>query len=164
MIDSDGWLHTGDVGRFTDGRLQITDRIKHMIVNAGGKNIYPGPIEDMFKTSKWIDQLVVVGEQQAYMGALIVPDFEVLESHAEDQGIDFDSMEELIAYDDIQSIYKKEIRSYSRELASHEKIRDFRLVPNEFTVETGELTPTLKVKRRVIEDKYGHLIEDIFTE
>ncbi|MDZ7715084.1 MAG: long-chain fatty acid--CoA ligase [Balneolaceae bacterium] len=107
MIDSDGWLHTGDVGRFTDGRLQITDRIKHMIVNAGGKNIYPGPIEDMFKTSKWIDQLVVVGERQAYMGALIVPDFEALEAHAKAKDIAFDSLEELIAHDDIQSIYKK---------------------------------------------------------
>ena len=164
MIDNDAWLHTGDVGRFLDGRLQITDRIKHMIVNAGGKNIYPGPIEDMFKTSKWIDQLVVVGERQAYMGALIVPDFEALEAHAKENDISYDSMESLITHDDIQSIYRKEVRSYSKELASHEKIRDFRLVPNEFTVETGELTPTLKVKRRIIEDKYGHLIEDIFAE
>ena len=78
MIDSDGWLHTGDVGKFVDGKLKITDRIKHMIVNAGGKNIYPGPIEDKFKTSKWIDQLVVIGEAQTFMAALIVPDFEAL--------------------------------------------------------------------------------------
>jgi len=164
MIDEDEWLHTGDVGRFVDGNLQITDRIKHMIVNAGGKNIYPGPIEDLFKTSKWVDQLVVVGERQAYMAALIVPDFEVLTSYAESNNITYDSAEELIKDEDIQSIYRKEIRSQSKELASHEKIRDFRLVPNEFTVESGELTPTLKVKRRIIEDKYSDLINDIFAD
>lgn len=164
MIDDEGWLHTGDVGKFEDGFLKITDRIKHMIVNAGGKNIYPGPIEDLFKTSKWIDQIVVVGEAQNYMAAIIVPDFDVIAAYAREQGATFSSNEELIELDLIKDIYKKEIRSFSRELASHEKIRDFRLVPNEFTVETGEITPTLKVKRRVIADKYGHLIEDIFRD
>ena len=164
MIDENGWLHTGDVGRFVDGRLQITDRIKHMIVNAGGKNIYPGPIEDMFKTSKWIDQLVVVGEKQAYMAALIVPDFETLEGHARQNDISYDTIEELLEKEAVINLFSKEVRSFSKELASHEKIRDFRLLPQEFSVETGELTPTLKVKRRVIENKYGHLIEDIFND
>ncbi len=164
MIDDKNYLHTGDVGRFVDGKLQITDRIKHMIVNAGGKNIYPGPIEDLFKTSKWIDQLVVVGERQAYMAALIVPDFEALEARAEADGISYDSIEDLIDKEEIQNIYRQEIRSYSTELASHEKIRDFRLVSNEFSVETGELTPTLKIKRRIVEDKYGDLIEEMFSE
>jgi len=162
MIDDDGWLHTGDVGRFENGRLKITDRIKHMIVNAGGKNIYPGPIEDMFKTSPWIDQLVVVGEKRSYMAALIVPDFEELEKFAKENDIESSNIEELLQNEIVQNLYNKEIRSFSKELASHEKLRDFRLIPNEFTVETGELTPTLKVKRRIIEDKYGHLIEDIF--
>lgn len=164
MIDEDGWLHTGDVGRFDNGNLQITDRIKHMIVNAGGKNIYPGPIEDLFKTSKWVDQIVVVGESQAYMAALIVPDFEILKAFADEQGISYEGEEDLIRHPDIQSIYRKEIRKYSKELASHEKIRDFRLIAHEFTVESGELTPTLKVKRRIIEDKYGDLIQDIFAD
>lgn len=162
MIDEDGWLHTGDVGHFVNGRLKITDRIKHMIVNAGGKNIYPGPIEDMFKTSPWIDQLVVVGEKKTFMAALIVPDFEALEKHAKQENIEYSDIEDLLEKEPIQAIYSKEIREFSKELASHEKIRDFRLVANEFTVETGELTPTLKVKRRIIEDKYGHLINDIF--
>jgi len=164
MIDDEDYLHTGDVGRFVDGKLQITDRIKHMIVNAGGKNIYPGPIEDLFKTSKWIDQLVVVGEHQPYMAALIVPDFEELENHAKSESIEYESIEELLDDEEIQNIYRKEIRKQSAELASHEKIRDFRLVSNEFTVESGELTPTLKIKRRIVEDKYGHLIDDIFAD
>lgn len=164
MIDEDEWLHTGDVGRFIDGRLQITDRIKHMIVNAGGKNIYPGPLEEKFKSSKWIDQIMVVGEYQSFMGAIIVPDFEALKSYAKENNISFDSMEELIAHESVQNLYSMEIRGFSKELASHEKIREFRLVPQEFTVDTGELTPTLKVKRRVVEDKYGHLIKEIFKE
>lgn len=164
MIDEDGWLHTGDIGRFVNGRLKITDRIKHMIVNAGGKNIYPGPIEDLFKTSPWIDQLMVVGEKKSFMAALIVPDFEALEKHAKTQGLIYSGMEQLLSDEAIQNLYHKEIRTFSKELASHEKIRDFRLIPTEFTVETGELTPTLKVKRRVVEQKYGHLIADIFSD
>ncbi|HEX6982528.1 MAG TPA: AMP-dependent synthetase/ligase [Balneolaceae bacterium] len=163
MIDDEGYLHTGDVGKFVNGKLEITDRIKHMIVNAGGKNIYPGPIEDLFKTSKWIDQLVVIGERRPYMAALIVPNFEVLEEQAKKEGISYDSVEELLTRDEIQNIYRREIRHYSGELASHEKVRDFRLVFKEFTVESGELTPTLKIKRRIVEDKYRHLIEDIFA-
>ncbi|MEX0660872.1 MAG: long-chain fatty acid--CoA ligase [Balneolaceae bacterium] len=164
MIDEDGWLHTGDVGRFVDGRLEITDRIKHMIVNAGGKNIYPGPIEDLFKSSKWVDQMVVVGENKTYMAALIVPDFEALETYAHQNDIQYSDMKDLLNHESILNLFSKEIRSFSKELASYEKVRDFRLLANEFTVETGELTPTLKVKRRVIEDKYGDLIADIFKE
>ncbi|MCC5906125.1 MAG: long-chain fatty acid--CoA ligase [Balneolaceae bacterium] len=163
MIDEEGWLHTGDVGQFVNGRLKITDRIKHMIVNAGGKNIYPGPIEDLFKTSQWIDQLVVVGEKKSFMAALIVPDFESLEKYAKQNDIKYQNNEELISNASVQNLYSKEIRNFSKELASHEKIRDFRLIANEFTVETGELTPTLKVKRRVIEEKYAGLINDIFV-
>lgn len=164
MIDGDGWLHTGDVGRFVGGRLKITDRIKHMIVNAGGKNIYPGPIEDLFKTSPWIDQLVVVGERQPFMAALIVPDFDNLDRYARQNDISFGTAEELISHQSVQNLFSKEIRAFSKELASHEKIRDFRLLANEFSVETGELTPTLKVKRRVIEDKFGPLIREMFSE
>ncbi|MBO6795465.1 MAG: long-chain fatty acid--CoA ligase [Balneolaceae bacterium] len=164
MIDEDGWLHTGDVGRFVNGNLQITDRIKHMIVNAGGKNIYPGPIEDMFKTSKWIDQLVVVGEAQNFMAALIVPDFEAIQKYARENGIKEKDPVQLVKQDEIVSLFKKEMRAFSKQLASHEKIRDFRLLANEFTVETGEITPTLKVKRRVIAEKYAEQIDDIFKD
>ena len=164
MIDDDGWLHTGDVGRFVEGNLKITDRIKHMIVNAGGKNIYPGPIEDMFKTSEWIDQMVVVGEAQNFMAGLIVPDFEVLAKYAKDNGLDYKDNEVLISHPEIVEIFKKEIRTFSKDLASHEKIRDFRLLPNEFTVETGEITPTMKVKRRVIAEKYADQISSIFKD
>ncbi|XWN38580.1 MAG: long-chain fatty acid--CoA ligase [Balneola sp.] len=164
MISEDGWLHTGDVGRFVEGNLKITDRIKHMIVNAGGKNIYPGPIEDMFKTSKWIDQMVVIGEAQNFMAGLIVPDFEILAKYAKDNGLDYKDNEVLISHPEVNELFKKEIRAFSKDLASHEKIRDFRLLPAEFTVETGEITPTMKVKRRVIAEKYADQIADIFKD
>jgi len=164
IIDDDGWLHTGDIGQFVEGRLQITDRIKHMIVNAGGKNIYPGPIEDLFKTNKWIDQIMVVGEGKSYMAALIVPAFDLLKDYARQNDIQFESTNDLLEKDEIQNIYKKEIRNISSELTSHEKIRDFHLMPEEFTVEGGELTPTLKIKRRVIEEKYSGLIASIFNK
>lgn len=164
MIDSQGWLHTGDVGRFVDGNLQITDRIKHMIVNAGGKNIYPGPIEEKFKTNKWIDQVMIVGEQQPFMAALIVPNFDELETFAKNQNVSYNSLEQLVHQPEIQKLYKKEVRSYAQEMASHDKIRDFRLIPDEFTIESGELTPTLKIKRRVVVDKYSGLIKEMFND
>jgi len=164
VIDDKNWFHTGDIGKFEAGQLKITDRIKHMIVNAGGKNVYPGPIEDRFKTNKWIDQIVIVGEQKPYMAALVVPDFDVLETYAEGENIPFSDWEELIQNDQIKKIYNTEIRAISKELASHEKVRDFRLIPKDFTVESGELTPTLKVKRRIIEKRYADLIEDIFKD
>lgn len=164
MIDKDGWLHTGDVGRFVDGRLQITDRIKHMIVNAGGKNIYPGPIEDMFKTSKWVNQIMIVGEAQSFMAALIVPDMDSLAAFAKENQLSMEPLETFLDHPSVQQIYHKVIREFSKELASHEKVRDFRLIAEEFTVENGDMTPTMKLKRRVIEKKYQCLIADIFVE
>ncbi len=164
MIDQDGWLHTGDVGRFVDGRLQITDRIKHMIVNAGGKNIYPGPIEDLFKTSKWVNQIMIVGEAQNFMAALIVPDMDSLSAFAKENQLSMTPMDAFLSHPSVQQIFHKVIREFSTELASHEKVRDFRLIADEFTVENGDMTPTMKLKRRIIEKKYAALIANIFAE
>lgn len=164
VIDADGWFHTGDVGRFEDGYLRITDRIKHMIVNAGGKNIYPGPIEDSLKTSTWIDQVVLLGEKKNFITALIVPDFEQLKTFASQNNISYSSYPELIKHPEVLAIYEKEIKSFSKTMASHEKIRKFKLLANEFTVETGELTPTMKVKRKIIEQKYEGLISDMYSD
>jgi long-chain acyl-CoA synthetase len=134
-----------------------------MIVNAGGKNIYPGPIEDLFVTSKWIEQFVVVGENQPYMAALVVPDFDMLEPWAAEKDIPYDSMPELVSRKEVQELFKDEITDYSKELASYEKIRNFRLIPHEFTIEDGEITPTLKVKRRIVTKKYQNLIDEMFS-
>lgn len=164
VIDKDKWFHTGDIGRFVDGYLQITDRLKHMIVNAGGKNIYPGPIEDMMKSSIWIDQVVVLGEQQNYMAAIIVPDLDVAASYCRTNEIKFKSEEDLIKVKEVIDAVDKELKQLNKKLASHEKIRKFRLISTPFGIETGELTPTLKVKRRVVYDKYSELIEELYAD
>ena len=162
-IDADGWYHTGDVGRFEDGYLRITDRIKHMIVSKGGKNIYPGPIEDGFKTITWIDQVMVVGEGREFLSALIVPDFDALKTYAREQGLAYDTVEALLAQEPIRDLFEQEFRAYSRKAAAHEKIRDFRLISEPFTIENGMMTPTLKLKRRVIEQHYADLIEEMYA-
>ncbi|HEX7071989.1 MAG TPA: AMP-binding protein, partial [Rhodothermales bacterium] len=161
-IDAQGWYHTGDVGRFDDGYLTITDRIKHMIVSAGGKNIYPGPIEERFKSLTMIDQIVVIGERRDYLTALVVPNLDVLKQYAGDRGIAVESDEQLLSHPDIQKRFDDEFRAYSRGAAAHEKIRAFRLLSEPFTVENGLLTPTMKPRRRQIEERYAELIEAMY--
>ena len=145
----------GDVGRFDRGYLTITDRIKHMLVSQGGKNIYPGPIEDEFKTVQWVDQIMVVGEGREFLTAIVVPDFEAIEKYAASNDIRYDGPDDLVGHESIKALFDAEFRSYSRSAASHEKIRDFRLVAEPFTVENGTMTPTMKLKRRVIEQQLG---------
>jgi long-chain acyl-CoA synthetase len=163
-IDADGWYHTGDVGRFDDGYLVITDRIKHMIVSAGGKNIYPGPIEDQFKTVPWIDQIVVVGEGREFLAALVVPDYDALNAHAAEQGLKIDEDGSVLQQEMILQVFDQEFKNHSRGSASHEKIRAFRLVREPFTIENGLLTPTLKPRRSKIEVLYADLIEEMYEE
>jgi len=165
-FDPDGWYHTGDVGRFDGGYLQITDRIKHMIVSQGGKNIYPGPIEDEFKTHGWIDQIMVVGENRPFLTALVIPDFESLRMRARDQGVNESVLDDeaLVEHEEIQKLFDREFRTFNRDAASHEKIRNFHLIAEPFSVEAGSLTPTLKLKRRVIEDQYADEIDAMYAK
>jgi long-chain acyl-CoA synthetase len=164
VIDPDGWFHTGDVGKIINGRLKITDRIKHMIVNAGGKNIYPGPIEDQIKSHPLIDQVMLVGEAQKYMAALIVPDFEALTDFLKDKGVDISEPKEMVEHEATLAEFNKYMKSFSRGLASHERIRDFKLLTETFTVENGLLTPTMKIKRKKATQTYKELIDKIFEE
>jgi long-chain acyl-CoA synthetase len=161
-IDSDGWYHTGDVGRFDGGYLQITDRIKHMIVSKGGKNIYPGPIEDLFKSVAWIDQLVVVGEGREFLTALVVPSVEALRAYAKEQDIPTENEPSLLADERILALFEKEFRTYSRGASAPEKIRKFRIIPEPFTVDNGLMTPTLKPRRKQIEAAYADVIEKMY--
>jgi long-chain acyl-CoA synthetase len=165
-FDPDGWYHTGDIGRFDDGYLMVTDRLKHMIVSRGGKNIYPGPIEDEFKTKPWFDQVVVIGEGRPFLTALVVPDFETLRMRARDHKVDESTLsdEELIENPDIQKLFKQAFREYGREAPAHEKIRDFTLLTEPFTVENGTQTPTMKLKRNVIEERYEEEIDDMYAK
>ncbi|MFK7844072.1 MAG: long-chain fatty acid--CoA ligase [Rhodothermales bacterium] len=161
-IDEEGWYHTGDVGRFTNGYLQITDRIKHMIVSKGGKNIYPGPIEEQFATIGLIDQIMIIGEGREYLTALVVPNMDMLILHAKEHKVEYSKPSELIENEAILKLYTKEFKTYSRKAAAHEKIRASRLIKEPFTVENGMMTPTLKLKRKVIEKEYADTIEDMY--
>lgn len=161
-IDDEGWYHTGDVGRFVDGYLMITDRIKHMIVSAGGKNIYPGPIEDRLKSNPLIDQIVVIGEGRDYLTALVVPNLDALKQLATEQGASFSSDEELLKSDAILAQFDSDFKSYSRTAAAPEKVRGFRLLSEPFTTDNNLLTPTLKPRRRQIEEQYRDLIEEMY--
>lgn len=163
VIDKEGWFHTGDVGMFDpQGHLMITDRKKHLFVSSGGKNIAPQPIESLFLQSRYIDQFLLVGDGRMFLTALIVPEFDVLKSYAKSIGISFSGESDLVQREDIRKVYEKEIQSLQKDLPTYERVRRFELLPEQLTLERGEITPTLKVKRKVVEKKYSALIEKMY--
>jgi long-chain acyl-CoA synthetase len=165
VMDDEGWFHTGDVGMFDhQGHLMITDRKKHLFVSSGGKNIAPQPIESLFLQSKYIDQFVLVGDGRMFLTALIVPEFENLKDYAQSVGISFSQDSELTQLDEIRKLYEKEIQALQKDLPTYERVRRFELLPEQLTVENGEITPTLKVKRKVVEQKYAPLIEKMYRD
>ncbi|ACF14536.1 AMP-dependent synthetase and ligase [Chloroherpeton thalassium ATCC 35110] len=158
-----GWFHTGDIGEIdSEGYLKITDRKKHIIVNSGGKNIAPLPIENRIHANKYIDQALVVGEKRPFLIALIVPNFENLEALAKQKGLAYSNFEELISHHEIYQLYTNILRDISRELASHERVRKFLLLSEPFTIEDGHMTPTLKLRRSKIEEKFKQKIHDLY--
>ncbi|MFN3386885.1 MAG: AMP-dependent synthetase/ligase [Candidatus Thermochlorobacter sp.] len=162
-IEPDGWFHTGDIGEIDeDGYLKITDRKKHIIVNSGGKNIAPLPIENMIQNSPFVDQVVVLGEKRPFLTAVIVPNFDAVRAFAEKNQIPFESNKDLLQKEEIKKIFDEHLKKISRELASHEKVRRFILAPEPFTIEAGEMTPTLKVKRKIVEEKFKNELEEIY--
>jgi long-chain acyl-CoA synthetase len=165
VVDQEGWFHTGDIGEIDDeGFLRITDRKKELIINAYGKNVAPAPIENLLKSSRFIGQAVAIGDRRKFLSALLVPDFEVLKPWAEKQGIGTASHEALLRDPKVRALFGAEVQGVNAHLASFEKIVAWELLPSEFTLETGELTPTQKVKRRVINKKYGDIIERLYQE
>ena len=165
VIDSEGWFHTGDIGEVDpEGFLRITDRKKELIINAYGKNVAPAPIENALKGSRFIGQAVVIGDRRKFLSALLVPDFEVIRPWAEKHGLGTAQNDQLIGDSRVRDEIAKEVEAVNVNLASFEKIVAWELLPNEFTLETGELTPTQKVKRRVINQKYGEIIDRLYAE
>jgi long-chain acyl-CoA synthetase len=163
VIDKEGWFHTGDVGMFDlQGHLMITDRKKHLFVSSGGKNIAPQPIESLFLQSKYIDQVVLVGDGRMFLAALIVPEFDVLREYAVRHGISYAMSSDLVIVPEIKKLYEKEIQHLQKDLPTYERVRRFELLSGPLTVEHGEITPTLKVKRKVVEKKYADLIEKMY--
>ncbi len=159
-----GWFHTGDVGYLDDdGYLVITDRIKDLIVTSGGKNVAPQWIETTVGKDLFIDQLAVIGDKRKYISALVVPAFDALADWARKQKLSFESHEELVRLPEVLRLMTLRIRDQSRQLAPFEKIKRFTLMAKQFSMQAGEITPTLKVRRRVIKEKYRELIERMYT-
>jgi long-chain acyl-CoA synthetase len=165
VIDEDGWFHTGDIGEIdADGFLRITDRKKEIIVNAYGKNVAPAPIENTLKTSRFVSQAVIIGDRRKFLSALIVPDFEVLATWAQQHGKAGASHEELAADPEVRALIQQDVDQVNQDLASYEQIGTWTLLREEFTLEGGELTPTQKVKRRIIHEKYANEIESMYAK
>jgi long-chain acyl-CoA synthetase len=162
-IAADGWFHTGDIGHVdADGFLVITDRKKDIIVTSGGKNIAPQPIENRLKANKFFTEVVMIGNKRNFAAALVVPNFEALEAWARGKGIAAGSREELVARPEVAAHYLALVGELTTDLAQFEKIKKVALLPREFTQDGGELTPTLKVKRRVIEERYRSVIDGLY--
>ncbi len=164
-LDGDGWFHTGDIGQLdADGYLSITDRKKDLIVTAGGKNIAPQPIEALAKTSKFVSNAVMLGDRRRFPIMLVVPNFQSLMSWAKEEGIPTDDVEALLQQPAVQSKMDREVRTTLRDLARYEVPKKLVLLPRDFSIEAGELTPTLKIKRRVVEQRHRLAIEALYAE
>lgn len=160
-----GWFHTGDIGNLdADGFLVITDRKKDIIVTAGGKNIAPQPIENLLKTNPYVANAVVIGDRRRFVSALVVPNFEKLEEYARFNNIAFRDRSELVKNSKIVNFLMAEIDRSTPNLASFEKIKKIAVLEREFEIEKGEMTPTLKIKRNIVEQKYRELIDALYTE
>jgi long-chain acyl-CoA synthetase len=162
-IDPEGWFHTGDIGEIdAEGFLKITDRKKELIVNAYGKNVAPAPIENQLKSSRLIAQAIVVGDRRKILSALIVPDFNTLRAWAQQHSLSTSAIEDLIPLPEIKNLYQREVDKVNGELARFQQVRIWTLLSSEFTIESGELTPTQKIKRRVISENYYDTIERLY--
>jgi len=160
-----GWFHTGDIGYLDeDGFLVITDRKKDLIVTSGGKNVAPQPIENLLKTSPFISTVVVIGDKRRFISALVVPNFEKLEEWARNRGLQFAERKEMVNNQEVVNFVKSEIDRATTNLASYEKIKKIALLDRELEIEKGEITPTLKVRRAEVENRYRELIENLYRE
>ena len=165
VFTEDGWFKTGDIGSLdADGYLTITDRKKELLKTSGGKYIAPQPIEQLIKSSRFVNQVVVIGNDRKFASALIVPDWEQLESYARLKGLNLSTRADFCRHPRIIDLFERQIAARTQNLAQFEKIKRIALLDEELTVEGGELTPTLKVKRRVVDQKYRDVIDRIYLD
>ena len=161
----DGWFHTGDIGTIDpEGYLSITDRKKDLLVTSGGKKIAPQPIEATLKRSPLVAEAILLGERRKFAAALLIPDFPALERRLQALGRPPGAREELVTRADVVSLYQEVVDALNRELSQFERIKRIAILPAEFTIESGELTPTLKVKRKVVEERWRDAIEALYKE
>jgi len=161
----DGWFHTGDVGTLSeDGYLTITDRKKELIVTSGGKKVAPAPIEGVLKRDPLVAEAVVVGEGRRFPAVLIVPDFAALEQRLRTLGLPLGTREELVTREDVLSLYREMVDGLNSELAQYERLKKVALLPTEFTIASGELTPTLKLRRKQILERWQAVVDALYEE
>jgi long-chain acyl-CoA synthetase len=161
----DGWLYTGDIAKIDDdGFVYIVDRKKEIIVTAGGKNIPPQPIENELKLDKYISQAFVYGDRKPYLAALLTPNLERLLELAQQEKLNYFDAEDLVSSQRVRRLFEERIRQVNKGLPPYETIKKFAILQHDFTIEGGELTPTLKLKRKVIYDKYRERIEGLFLD
>ena len=161
----DGWFRTGDIGRLdNDGFLYITDRKKELFKTSGGKYIAPSPIEQMIRSSRFVNQVVLVGNERKFAAALIVPNFEQLDSYAHHKGLTLSTPKEFCESPRIVDLFERQIVAATVKLAKYESVKKIVLLENELTVDGGELTPTLKVRRRIVDEKYKDVIDKIYDD
>jgi long-chain acyl-CoA synthetase len=162
-IDADGWLHTGDVGEWVDGtHVRIVDRIKDIIITAGGKNVSPSEIENSLKTSPFVKEAIVIGDRRKYLTALIGIDFDVVSEWAQRRRLPHTTYRDLSEKAEVVKLVQKVVDETNAKFARVEQIKTFRLLTKELDHEDGELTATQKVKRSIIEDRFGELIESMY--
>jgi long-chain acyl-CoA synthetase len=161
---TDGWFHTGDIGEFVDGKyLKITDRKKELFKTSGGKYVAPLAIEGKMKESPYIEQIMVVGPERKFVGALVVPAFPRLEDWARQNGVAFADHAQLIKDPKVLAFYRQIIDGLNSNFSHVEQVKRFELLPKEWTVEAHEMTPKLSLRRKVVTEKYGPLIEKIYS-
>jgi long-chain acyl-CoA synthetase len=164
VIDKNGWLHTGDQGRIDEnGHLTITGRIKEIIVTAGGKNITPTLVEGKITASRYVEHAMIYGDKKKYLAALVVPDRETISQYAKARKINFDAYGQLLQKDEIKNLIKDEIRVAMTDLQSHQQVKAFVLIEESFTVPNGLLTPSFKIRRKIIAEKYADSINDMYV-
>ena len=162
-IDSEGWLHTGDKGEFVNGKfLKITGRIKEIFKTSGGKYISPVALENKFAESKVIEQILVIGENRKFPAALIVPSFEKLREWCEIKNIPYSTDEQMIVDERVVAKFHKETEKYNASFANYERLKKIELILTPWTIESGELTPTMKPKRRIVLANNAELIEKMY--
>jgi long-chain acyl-CoA synthetase len=165
VFTADGWFKTGDIGEFDDaGNLRITDRKKELLKTSGGKYIAPQVVEQCIKRSRFVSQVVLIGNGRKFPAALVVPNWTELRAYAAYKGIDARTPEEFCRNERIRDLFERQVETQCAELSRYERVKKIALLPCELTIEGGEMTPTLKIKRRVVDEKYRDVIEGIYAE
>ena len=164
VLTEDGWFHTGDAGYIEDGFLFLTERIKDLFKTSNGKYIAPQALETKLVIDRYIDQIAIIADQRKFVSALIVPVYGFVKDYAKEKGIEYKDMAELLQHPKIVGLFRARIETLQQQFAHYEQIKRFTLLPEPFSMERGELTNTLKLKRSVVSENYKELIEKMYEE